>query len=59
MLDGVDDLSNSTSLVGKAGNYLGKMGIIGSVASGVSTYLDRKDKCVMKSPCRMRQSIQG
>ena len=37
-------LGNSTKLGGKVSNHLGKMGVIGSLASGVSTYLERKDK---------------
>ena len=39
-----DDAGKLTKLGGKVSNHLGKMGVIGSVASGVSTYLERKDK---------------
>ena len=51
LLDKADDLVNVaddagrlTKLGGSVSNHLGKMGVIGSLASGVSTYLERKDK---------------
>lgn len=51
LLDKADDLVNVaddagklTKLSGSVSNHLGKMGAIGSLASGVSTYLERKDK---------------
>ena len=39
-----DDAGKFTKLGGKVSNHLGKMGVIGSLTSGVSTYLERKDK---------------
>lgn len=33
-------------------NHLGKMGVIGSLASGVSTYLERKDKYGDEVTCK-------
>ena len=44
LVDVADDAGKLTKLGGKVSNHLGKMGVIGSVASGVSTYLERKDK---------------
>ena len=51
LLDKADDLVNVaddagrlTKFGGQVGNHLGKMGVIGSVLSGASTYLERKDK---------------
>ena len=44
LVDVADDAGKFTKLGGKVSNHLGKMGVIGSLASGVSTYLERKDK---------------
>jgi len=51
LLDKADDLVNVaddagriTKFGGQVGNHLGKMGVIGSLVSGASTYLERKDK---------------
>ena len=51
LLDKADDLVNVaddagrlTKLGGSVSNHLGKMGVIGSLVSGASTYLERKDK---------------
>ena len=44
LVDVADDAGKLTKLGGEVSNHLGKMGVIGSLASGVSTYLERKDK---------------